>query len=114
MYIDQAFMKAWVAACKSGGPAKLLIPEGKYVTGPVVFQGPCKGFVTVEVRGTVQATTDVSEYSSPEWFSFENINGLLLNGGGTFDGQGATVWKYNDCDHNSNCQFLPSVSNNIN
>ncbi|KAF5462455.1 hypothetical protein F2P56_018460, partial [Juglans regia] len=104
----QAFMKAWVAACKSGGPAKLLIPKGTFVTGPVVFAGPCKGSMTVEVQGTIQATSDVSEYSSPEWFSFENLNGLLLNGGGTFDGQGATVWKYNDCKQNSNCQILPA------
>ncbi|XP_041017994.1 exopolygalacturonase clone GBGE184-like [Juglans microcarpa x Juglans regia] len=103
-----AFVKAWVAACKSGGSAKLSIPKGTYMAGPVVFQGPCKGYMTVEVQGTIKGTTDISQYSSPEWFSFEHIDGLIVNGGGTFDGQGAAVWKYNDCKDNSNCQLLPS------
>ena len=107
----QAFMKAWVAACKSdGGPARLVFPKGTYVTGPLVFAGKCKASkITVEVQGTIKATTDISEYSSPEWILFESISGLTLTGG-IFDGRGETVWKYNDCHQNSDCQLLPSVS----
>lgn len=105
----QAFMKAWVAACKSGGgSARLVFPKGIYVTGPVVFAGPCAASkITVEVQGTIKATTDISEYTEPDWISFESISGLTLTGG-IFDGRGETVWKYNDCDQNSDCQLLPS------
>ncbi|KAK9983733.1 hypothetical protein SO802_033258 [Lithocarpus litseifolius] len=105
----EAFMKAWVAACKSGGgPARLVFPKGTYVTGPVVFAGPCKASkITVEVQGTIKATTDISEYTSPEWILFESISGLTLTGG-IFDGRGETAWKYNDCHQNSDCQLLPS------
>uniref|UniRef100_A0A2N9IAK8 Exopolygalacturonase-like n=1 Tax=Fagus sylvatica TaxID=28930 RepID=A0A2N9IAK8_FAGSY len=106
---EQAFMKAWVAACKSSGPAaKLVFPKGTYLTGPVTFAGPCTvSEITVEVQGTIKATTDVSDYSSPEWFSFESIDGLTLYGtGGGFNGQGEASWKYNDCHDNSQCQLL--------
>ncbi|KAJ7977604.1 exopolygalacturonase-like [Quillaja saponaria] len=107
----QAFIKAWNAACKSGAPAKLLVPKGNFVTGPVVFQGPCTGSepITVEVQGTIKATTDTSEYMDPQWFSFEAINGLILTGEGTFDGQGFSAWKYmTDCQHGSDCQLAPA------
>lgn len=107
----QAFMKTWVAACRnSNAPAKIVIPTGAFLVGPVVFQGPCKSSepIVIEVQGTVKATTDVSDYSSPEWFSFEYVNGLVLTGKGTFDGQGPKVWHYNDCKTNPNCQHLAS------
>jgi len=91
-----SFIKAWRAACDSGAAgAKMLIPAGKFVTGPVVFEGPCKGKVTFELQGYVKATTDLSEYTAPNWISFENIDGLTVIGGGTFDGQGAASWKFN-------------------
>ncbi|PON65852.1 Glycoside hydrolase [Parasponia andersonii] len=102
-------MKTWVTACKnSAAAAKILIPKGTFLVGPVVFQGPCKSSepIVIEVQGTVKATTDISEYSSPEWISFERINGLVIIGGGTFDGQGPKVWQYNDCKTNPDCQHL--------
>ncbi|KAJ9171787.1 hypothetical protein P3X46_015102 [Hevea brasiliensis] len=102
-----SFIKAWRAGCDSGSPAKVVIPQGTFVASPTVFQGPCKAPMTMEVQGVVKATTDISQYTSPEWISFEIIDGLTLNGKGTFDGQGAAVWKYNDCDTNKNCANLP-------
>ncbi|XP_059436211.1 exopolygalacturonase clone GBGE184-like [Corylus avellana] len=105
----KAFMKAWIAACKSGGgPSTLVFPKGTYVSGPVIFAGPCKGTITVQVQGTIKATTDLSDYDTQDWFLFESIDGLILTGGGTFDGQGQAVWKYNDCHQNPNCQLLPT------
>lgn len=105
---EQAFMKAWVAACKSSSPARLVIPKGTYVTGPVIFEGPCESEITVDVQGTVKATTDISDYSEQKWFLFQSITGLTVTGGGTFDGQGESAWKYNDCKSNSNCELLPT------
>nr|DAD38142.1 TPA_asm: hypothetical protein HUJ06_008783 [Nelumbo nucifera] len=117
----QAFMRTWVAACNSKDQARVLIPEGIYRIGPVIFQGPCNSPdpIIVQVKGTVKATDDISEYPSPEWVSFEKLDGVILTGGGTFDGQGQAVWQYNDCSSNAYCQLLPtsiklsSVSNAI-
>jgi galacturan 1,4-alpha-galacturonidase len=47
-------------------------------------------------------------YEEDFWILFENINGLLVSGTGTVDGQGNAVWKYND----GGSRF-PSVSNKI-
>ncbi|KAH8517305.1 hypothetical protein H0E87_005304 [Populus deltoides] len=106
----EAFIQTWRAACDSGAPAKMVIPGGTFLTSPVVFQGPCKSTepIVFEGQGNVKATTDLSEYSSEQWILFEIIDGLTLNGGGTFDGQGSAVWKYNDCHQNKECQPLPS------
>ncbi|OVA02615.1 Glycoside hydrolase [Macleaya cordata] len=104
----QAFMQAWVAACHSKGNARLLVPQGTFLVGPVIFQGPCSSpMMVVQVQGTVKATTDISEYDEDHWFLFENINGLTVTGGGTFDGQGASSWEYNDCHSNPDCTMLP-------
>ncbi|XP_030543219.1 exopolygalacturonase-like [Rhodamnia argentea] len=103
-----AFVKAWNAACNNSGPAKLVFPTGTFVSGPVVFQGPCQGLspITIEVKGTIKASTDITEYSDDGWFWFELIDGLVLKGG-IFDGQGPAAWQYNDCKRNSACQHLP-------
>ncbi|XP_040999905.1 exopolygalacturonase-like [Juglans microcarpa x Juglans regia] len=106
----QSFVRAWRAACDFKGRSRLLIPGGTFLLSEIVFAGPCSGPdpKIVQVIGTVKATTDVSEYSSSEWVLFESINGLVITGRGTFDGQGDAVWKYNDCRGNSNCVQLPS------
>lgn len=89
-----------------------MIPGGTFLLSQVVFGGPCIGPAPkiVQVVGNLKATTDISEYSSPEWFLFESISGLVIIGPGTFDGQGDAVWEYNDCKNNQNCAQLPSVS----
>ncbi|XP_050237273.1 exopolygalacturonase-like [Mercurialis annua] len=106
------FMKTWQAACKgvSTAPAKFLVPKGTFLTGPVVFQGPCKSSqpIVVEVQGTVMATSDMSQYSEDSWILFERIDGLVITGGGIFHGQGASAWKYNDCKTNKDCTRLPT------
>ncbi|KAJ7972999.1 Pectin lyase-like superfamily protein [Quillaja saponaria] len=106
----EAFMQGWIAACRNAsGPSKLVIPQGTFVVGPMVFQGPCSQQpMIVEVHGTVKATTDVSEYTSAEWISFEGVDGLVLTGRGIFDGQGSSVWAYNDCKNNVKCAPLPA------
>ncbi|KAI4340252.1 hypothetical protein MLD38_025111 [Melastoma candidum] len=102
------FIRAWNAACKSGKPAKLLIPSGTFISSPVVFQGPCNNTVPmeVEIRGTIQASSDLSSYVSDQWFGFELIEGLNLRGG-IFDGQGNNVWAMAGCVPGEPCQHLP-------
>jgi galacturan 1,4-alpha-galacturonidase len=110
----QAFRAAWMAACKnSTKPATLLIPQGTFRTGPTLFAGPCTSPkpITVEVIGTLTATSDLSDYVSPEWINFLAVDELVLEGSGVFDGKGAISWPLNDCKKNKgNCASLPSVS----
>ncbi|RZC64759.1 hypothetical protein C5167_008457 [Papaver somniferum] len=104
----EAFVQAWQAACHHpGGNARLLVPAGHYKLLPVVFQGPCTTSpIVVQVQGIVTGSDQVSDYEENQWILFENINGLVLTGGGTFDGSGDKTWKYNDCHVNPDCQLL--------
>ncbi|KAK7246365.1 hypothetical protein RIF29_41232 [Crotalaria pallida] len=108
----QAFMDAWRASCKAPGQNRLLIPQGTFLVSSMFFAGPCLSPkpMTVQVVGTVLATTDISEYVNGEWLMFENIKGLKLIGGGTFDGQGQSSWKTTvDCEKTgSTCVRNPS------
>ncbi|KAM0998460.1 hypothetical protein ACFX13_008305 [Malus domestica] len=108
-----AFIRTWVAACRGNysGPTKVVIPKGTFLIGPVVFQGPCNSStepIVVEVQGYVKASTDLSQYSSPEWFTFELVDGLIITGDGTFDGQGQNVWKTRDNKESSSASNAPS------
>lgn len=110
--VVQAFIQAWRATCDFNGKAMLLIPPGNYILGETIFQGPCQGPAPVIVRleGTLLALNDLSAYPEKGWISFDEINGLLLTGRGTIDGQGQNMWKYNDCNENPSCSKLPAVS----
>ncbi|KAL9161286.1 hypothetical protein ABFS82_07G011300 [Erythranthe guttata] len=106
----QAFMKAWAAACNFNGNARLLIPPGVYKLSETIFQGPCKSPtpITIFLQGTLQAVSDISAYPDKGWLSLDTINGVILTGGGTIDGQGQAVWPYNDCKTNPDCLHLPA------
>ncbi|KAK4744549.1 hypothetical protein SAY87_010861 [Trapa incisa] len=117
----QAFMRAWVQTCHWNGKSRMLVPRGVFSLGEVVFQGKCNGpsAKVVEIKGTLKALDDPSSFLSDSWILFQMIHGVIIFGGGTLNGQGPTVWKYNDCQTNPNCQTLPinlkfdSVSNAI-
>ena len=58
----------------------------------------------------MKASTDLFKYDSGGgWVEFRWLEGLILTGGGTFDGQGAKAWPYNNCLQDSNCRILPTV-----
>ncbi|KAG5567772.1 hypothetical protein RHGRI_003079 [Rhododendron griersonianum] len=89
-----AFNQAWNAACASNGPSKLLIPPGQYYAGEIYFQGPCKNPMTVQFQGTILADPNVDQYEENQGIIFENLEGLTVYGGGTYDGQGGVqTWK---------------------
>ncbi|CAO2824378.1 unnamed protein product [Amaranthus hypochondriacus] len=102
------FIQAWRAACDSSGVTRVIIPKGNFVIGPVLFSGPCKSKVTVEIQGNVLANTDISLYPEPFVIMFENVNDVTLTGNGIVDGQGAKHWGNNDCSANHDCAPLPT------
>ncbi|XP_057440150.1 probable polygalacturonase At3g15720 [Lotus japonicus] len=113
---SQAFEKAWHDVCSATeGTPTLLIPKGKsFMLQPVLFKGPCKiGNINIELQGTLVAPESVDAWKWPDnikggWIKFSDINGLVVSGGGTFDGQGAEWWtKYPSASHRpSALQFL--------
>ncbi|XP_074267525.1 exopolygalacturonase clone GBGE184-like [Silene latifolia] len=103
-----AFIQAWRAACDSPGVTRVIIPKGTFMVGPVLFSGPCKSTVTVEIQGIVLANPDVTLYSEPEWILFENVDGVTLTGTGVVDGNGPKTWSLNDCSKSSDCAPLPT------
>ncbi|KAL3626554.1 hypothetical protein CASFOL_030103 [Castilleja foliolosa] len=107
-----AFMQTWEATCSHvGNAARMVIPTGIYTLGHVVFQGPCKSQtpVVILLHGTLQAVSNISAYPEQGWIQFEEINGLVIAGGGIIDGLGQNVWQYNDCKTNPSCTQLPAT-----
>ncbi|OMO53599.1 Glycoside hydrolase, family 28 [Corchorus capsularis] len=90
-----AFIKAFKEACNFNGNAMMVIPDGKFLVGSVVFEGPCSNPspLIIQVNGYILATPTLYGYPQVDWFNFQKINGLILTGHGTFHGQGATVWQ---------------------
>ncbi|KAK8982701.1 hypothetical protein V6N11_046614 [Hibiscus sabdariffa] len=111
------FIRTFKAACNFHGDAMMVIPEGDFLIGPVIFSGPCfnPSSLIIQANGMVKAQSDISYYTGgadgTDWITFQSLkNGLILSGDGTFHGQGAHTWKYNDCAHKSKCVRLPAVS----
>ncbi|GLT32581.1 hypothetical protein SLA2020_072390 [Shorea laevis] len=108
------FIRTFKAACNFRGSAMMVIPQGNFLIGPVIFQGPCfnPSPLIIKVAGIVKADPDISEYTggadATEWITIQSIDGLIITGSGTFDGQGAESWKYNDCTKNDNCIRMPA------
>ncbi|KAJ6410226.1 hypothetical protein OIU84_009676 [Salix udensis] len=113
---SKAFIAAWKEACRATGKVKLLVPKGVYLIGPVKFAGPCKNVssLTVYMKGYLKATAKLSRYGSGTgWVEFGWLERLTLTGGGTFDGQGAKAWPYNNCTTDSKCKLLPTVCSTL-
>ncbi|KGN53196.1 hypothetical protein Csa_014667 [Cucumis sativus] len=95
---SKAFLKAWNDVCGATEESPTLhVPDGKtYLLNPLKFQGPCK---SKQLGGTLMAPTKDEWISDGkgQWIQFFDIEGLNLQGGGRFDGQGSLWWK--DCDH---------------
>ncbi|KAK6941026.1 Glycoside hydrolase, family 28 [Dillenia turbinata] len=109
-----SFTNAWNRANEAQGAAKVLIPEGNYLVGPVVFQRPKKSSspTTVEVQGTVKASTDMSKFANCGWFIIEDVDGLIITGEGSLDGQGQKNWKLpKPCGSENDCTSLPPEVN---
>jgi len=62
-----------------------------------------------QILGTITAPQSSANWKwdshdDDAWISFSHIKGLIISGGGTIDGQGASWWK------NSNHNGRPTVS----
>lgn len=81
------------------------------MVGSVTFKGPCKSPITLHIEGKLKAPVELERLSSQDgWIVFQDIDGLQVSGGGTFDGQGSAAWAKNDCRKTGKCNSLPIVS----
>ncbi|WJZ94041.1 hypothetical protein VitviT2T_012934 [Vitis vinifera] len=106
----EAFKKAWEAACSSQGSV-LVVPKNNYLLKPITFEGPCKSSITVQIYGTLQASTDRSAYSNDltRWLVFENVQNLAVQGGGTINGNGK-IWWENSCKVDDDLVIMPLIT----
>lgn len=102
--------QAWADACASPGGAQITIPKGNFWVGPVVFNGQkCQnGTYVFQIDGNLLADTNLGKYKQ-NWLDFRYINGLVIKGSGTLDGQGASAWPQNFCSKKWACHLLPQV-----
>ncbi|XP_073038808.1 polygalacturonase-2-like [Primulina eburnea] len=93
----QAFSRAWEKACNSTNPSTIVVPRGKtYYIKHVNFPGPCKSSVSMEIQGTIKATSEMYDTPKRLWIKFEDVAGMNIFGGGIIDGNGEIWWK-NSC-----------------
>ncbi|KAL9390595.1 hypothetical protein Peur_019200 [Populus x canadensis] len=85
----------WIGKGKATYPQGNLLDRGNYLSGTI----------KVQIAVTLKAVPDPSMYEEDFWILFENINGFLVTGTGTVDGQGNAVWKYNVSD--GGAKFVP-------
>ncbi|XP_057969361.1 probable polygalacturonase At3g15720 [Malania oleifera] len=95
-----AFLKAWKAACQapSNTPTLVVIPGKRtFLLKPATFSGPCKPpRITFRVEGNIVAPNQKAAWKGfhvNTWLVFSSVNGLTVNGGGQFDGQGSAWWS---------------------
>ncbi|CAI9761154.1 unnamed protein product [Fraxinus pennsylvanica] len=110
---SKAFQKAWEEACSSYSAVNFLVPQGKnYLLKPIKFSGPCKSQITIQIAGTLVASDDRSDYSKDgtHWLLFDSVQNLIVEGGGTINGNGNVWWK-NSCKINkaTPCKDAPTV-----
>ncbi|XWS39003.1 hypothetical protein CRYUN_Cryun18bG0012600 [Craigia yunnanensis] len=109
------FIRTFKAACNFDGNAMMVIPEGNFLIGPVIFAGPCLNpSLIIQANGMVNAQS-LSYYKlgggadAADWITFQGIKGLILSGHGTFNGQAAEAWKLNVCSGKPNCMRMPAT-----
>ncbi|KAM0997077.1 hypothetical protein TB1_006397 [Malus domestica] len=108
-----AFLKAWGALCVSTtrGIATLVVPKSKtFLLNSVAFQGPCRSSnINFQIQGSIIAPNNIGAWKNKDkWIQFANVPGLMINGGGRIDGNGAGWWKL--CGNKkSHCQRPTSL-----
>ncbi|KAK6930207.1 Glycoside hydrolase, family 28 [Dillenia turbinata] len=115
---SSAFLAAWKAACNHGGESTFFIPEGTFLVGHIIFEGPCynEGSPLVLLNGTLHAPSSPEAFHDDEWIKFQDLRELHVVGGtGTslLDGQGQEARKHSTKKRPVSLKLLDVVSGSI-
>ncbi len=102
--LDTAAIQKAVDACAAGGGGTVLMPAGRYLTGPVFLKSCVQ--VQIESGATLLGSTNFSHYPviQGRWegierkiyaslFTGRGLHHVSITGRGTVDGQGAAWWE---------------------
>ncbi|KAJ8570478.1 hypothetical protein K7X08_037450 [Anisodus acutangulus] len=108
-----AFEKAWKEACSSNTPVLFVVHHNKkYLLKQITFSGPCKSSISMQVFGSLEAYDNISGYSKDRrhWILFNNVENLVVGGGGIINGNGK-IWWQNSCKINKSlpCKIAPTA-----
>ncbi|CAN8233131.1 unnamed protein product [Cochlearia groenlandica] len=114
----KAFKYAWEDACNHiGYQSTMQIPQGRtFFVQPIEFHGPCKSNkIIFKIDGNLTAPKTPRQWicktnNCHTWIQFAHINGLYIDGYGTFDGQGPKWWSI-DCKKYKNGLIISHSSN---
>ncbi|KAG5234387.1 glycoside hydrolase family protein [Salix suchowensis] len=108
-----AFQKAWGDFCQASEEMPtLVVPAGNtFLLKSVTFSGPCMSKNPhVLVEGTIVAPDSFDSWDGDDdyenWIGFTAVFGLMVDGGGKFDGQGQAWWKACNALHFNKCNGL--------
>ncbi|KAE9615979.1 putative polygalacturonase [Lupinus albus] len=95
---SQAFLKAWEKACAvSDSIGTIEVPQGKtFMLNTIAFMGPCKySSVHFKLEGNIVAPNSIDAWrgNKTRWIEIVGVDGLVMNGGGQINGNGAVWWK---------------------
>ncbi|KAI9100910.1 hypothetical protein K1719_024034 [Acacia pycnantha] len=97
--------RAWKSACESTSASKVFVPKNTYNLRQIELNGPCKAPIELHIEGNIVAPKDPNQFDADaQWVRFGNVDSFTLSGGATFDGQGSTAWKQNNCHKTWNCK----------
>ncbi|KAK6947017.1 Glycoside hydrolase, family 28 [Dillenia turbinata] len=105
---SKVILNVWNIACQAKGRNLVYIPPGVFMTTAVRLKGPCNGQMLFQIKGVLKASSD-PQLGIDNWISFQWMEELTVFGHGTFDGQGAYAWPYNNCKESSSCELLPTT-----
>ncbi|KAK6927534.1 Glycoside hydrolase, family 28 [Dillenia turbinata] len=92
-----AFLEAWAAACEADGRVQIIIPNGTFLLQSLTFHGPCKASsLEMKISGQMVAPPNPESWKNckvDSWVVFVNVDGLILNGPGTINGEGSGWWQ---------------------
>ncbi|CAK9184566.1 unnamed protein product [Ilex paraguariensis] len=108
----QAYQKAWQKACSSTRAIFVVSQKKNYLLKPIRFSGPCKSKLTMQIYGTITASSDRSDYNTQgnHWLIFDSVQNLIVEGGGIINGNGK-IWWQNSCKINKAlpCKDAPTA-----
>ncbi|OIT33922.1 PREDICTED: polygalacturonase-2-like isoform X2 [Nicotiana attenuata] len=108
-----AFEKAWKEACSSNTPVLFVVLHNmNYLLKQITFSGPCKSSISMQIFGSLEASDNISDYSKDRshWILFNNVQNLVVGGGGVINGNGK-IWWQNSCKINKSlpCKNAPTA-----